>query len=229
MKQFLLILSIFIFNSSFGQVDNYDLLTKNIMSSNVKTITKYQNSKKFPNGEKEFKLEFNKEGQLVSLEEYEYPMGPENPIVMKQEIKYDEDGRKVLTHIRASGGSTSFDTLIYDDQNVLIKKQRIANGQVVRTMDYSNKIENNDEQKVLDDKGNLVKLTDSDGDYTTYEYDSNRNLSQEIEFQDGEEHTKYIFKYNNNGRLTNMETYLLYIGDGTKATLTYYFEYEEFK
>lgn len=229
MKQILLLLSIFVFSSSFGQVDNYDLLTKNIESSNIKTITKFRNSKKFPNGEKKFKLEFNKEGQLVAIEEYEYPMGPDNPIVMRQEIKYDEEGKKVATHIKAPGGSTAIDTLIYDEQANLIKKQRIANGQVVRTWDYSDKKEGNGEQQEFDDDGNLIKLKESDGDYTTYKYDSNGNLTLELEYQDGEEHTKHTFKYDKNGRLTNMETYLLYLGDGTNDPLTYYFEYEEFK
>lgn len=229
MKQILLILSVFLFGSSFGQVDNYDLLTKDIESSNIKTITKFRESKKFPNGEKKFKLEFNKEGQLVSIEEYDYPMGPDNPIVMRQEIKYNQEGKKIATHIKAPGGSTAIDTLIYDSQNNLIEKQRIANGQVVRTWNYSDKKEDDDEQKEFDDNGNLIKITESDDNYTTYEYDSDGNLTQEIEYQDGEEHTKYTFQYDKNGRLTSMETYLLYIGDGTKEPLTYYVEYEEFE
>lgn len=74
MKQILLILSVLVFSSSFGQVDNYDLLTKNIESSNIKSITKFRNFEKFPNGERKFKLEFNEEGQLVAVEEYEHPM-----------------------------------------------------------------------------------------------------------------------------------------------------------
>ncbi len=229
MKQILLILSVFVFSSSFGQVDNYDLLTKNIESSNIKTITKFRESKKFPNGEKKFKLEFNKEGQLVSIEEYDYPMGPDNPIVMRQEINYDQEGKKVATYIKAPGGSTAIDTLIYDSQNNLIEKQRIANGQVVRTWNHSDKQEDDDEQKEFDDDDNLIKLTESDNSYTTYKYDSNGNLTQELKYKDGEEHTKHTFKYDKNGRLTDMETYLPYIGDGTNDPLTYYFEYEEFK
>jgi YD repeat-containing protein len=229
MKQMLLILSVFVFSSSFGQVDNYDLLTNNIETSNIKTITKFRESKKFPNGEKKFKLEFNKEGQLVSIEEYDYPMGPDNPIVMRQEIKYDQEGKKVATHIKAPGGSTAVDTLIYDNQDNLVEKQRIANGQVVRTWNYSDTKEDDEEQKEFDDDGNLIKITESADNYTTYNYNSNGNLTQELEFQDGEEHTKYTFTYDKNGLLTNMETYLLYIRDGTNAPLNYYFEYEEFK
>lgn len=229
MKQVLLILSVFVFNSSFGQVDNYDLLTKNIKSSNIKAISKFRRSKKFPNGEKKFKLEFNKEGQLVSIEEYSYPVGPDNPIVMRQEIKYDQEGKKVATHIKAPGGSTATDTLIYDSQNNLVKKQRITNGVVIRTWDYSDKKEVNDEQKEFDENDNLLKITKSNGDYTTYKYDSNGNLTQELEYQDGKEHTKYTFKYDKNDRLIEMETYPIYIGDGTNDPLTYYFEYEEFR
>jgi len=229
MKQIIFILSIFIFSSTFGQVENYDLLTKNIKSSNIMTITKYRKSNKFPNGEKKFKLEFNKERQLILIEEYEYPMGPENPIVMRQEIKYDKEGKKVAILIKAPGGNTAIDTLIYNDNDDLIKKQRIAGGQVVKTWDYSNPKKDNEKQKEFNENGHLVKLSESIDNYITYKYDSNGNLTQELEFQEGKEHTKYSYRYDKNGRLMVIETYLLYIGDGTNEPLSYYFEYEEFK
>lgn len=227
-KHFLIILSIFVSSSSFAQVDNYDLLTKNIESSNIKTITKFHKSKKYPNGKKEFKLEFNKEGRLVSIEEYEFPIGPDNPIVMRQEIHYNHEGKKVATHIKSPDGSTAIDTLIYDEQARLIKKQRISNGQIVKTWDYSDKKENSVQQKEFDNDGKLIKLKDSNEDYIIYQYDSNGNLTQEIEYREGKEHTKHTFKYDANNRLTNIETYLLYIGAGTNDPLTYYFEYEVF-
>jgi len=228
MKQTLLISLIFIFSSTFGQVDNYDLLTKNIESSNIHFVTKYRESKKFPNGEKKFRLEFNQKRQLVTIEEFEYPMGPVNPIVMRQEIKYNEAGKKVAIHIIAPGGRQAVDTLIYSDKGDLIKKQRIANGEVVRTWDYNNK-KKDDGKKEFDSNGKLIKITKSDGDFTTYSYDSNGNMTQELQFQEGEEHTKYTFEYDDKGQLTKLKTYLLYIGDGTKPPLIYYFEYDEFE
>mgnify|MGYP000097232702 CR=1 FL=1 len=229
MKQALIVISIFIFNLSFGQVENYDLLTKNIELLNVKSITKIRKSRKFPDGEKKFKLEFNRRGQLVSIEEYEHPMGPDSPMVMRQEIRYNEEGRKVSIHIEAPGGSTAIDTLFYDSQNIMIKKQRIVKGKVVRTWNYSNNTEESDAQKEFDRKDHLVKLVGSNGDSTIYNYYADGNLSQELEFKEGEEHTKCTFQYDKDGRLTSMETYLLYIGDGTGNPLVYYFEYEEYK
>jgi YD repeat-containing protein len=226
MKKILLLLSVFTFNISFGQVDNYDILSKNIESSNIHSITKFRESKKFPNGEKKFKLEFNQQGQLISIEEYEYPMGPDNPMVMKQEIDYNGEGVKVATHINAPGGSTAVDTLIYNDNGDLTQKQRIVNGQVVRTWDYTNK-KKDENKKEFDDNGKLLKLIEPNGDYTTYEYDSNGNLTKELQFQEGKEHTKYTFEYDKDNILTKIKTYLLYIGDGTTAPLNYYFDYKK--
>ena len=228
MKHIFLIFSIFIFNLSYSQVENFDLLTKNIKSTNIKFITKYRESKKFPNGEKKFKLEFNKQGQLLSIEEFEFPMGPDNPIVMRQEIKYSKTGKKIATHIKAPDGSVAVDTLIYNDKGDLIQKQRIANGKLVRTWDYTNKKKVED-RKEFDNKGNLIKLTVSEGNYTIYEYDSIGNLTQELQFQDDKHHTKHTYQYNKNGRLIKLNTYLLYIGDGTNKPLIYYFEYEEYE
>lgn len=228
MKQILLILSFFIISTSYGQVDNYDLLTKNMESSNIKSITKLHESRHFPNGEKIFKLEFNKQQQLMAIVEYQYLTGPDNPIVLRQEIRYDETGKKAAIFYKAPDGNTATDTLLYNDQNDLIKKLRIVNGKVVRSWDYSGKKEIDDAKKEFDDKGKLVKMTKANGDYTTYTYDLNDNLTQELRFQDAKEHEKYTFQYNKNSRLTNMETYLLYIGDGTKDPLKYYFEYEYF-
>lgn len=228
MKIIFLTLSVLIFHTAIGQVENFDLLVKNIESSNIRTITKFFKSKRLPNGEKKYQLEFDKEGRLISIEEYEYFMGTE-PIVMRQEIKYNEKGKEVAYHIKAPDGSTATDTLIYNDLDSLIKKQRIVKGQVVRTWNYSDKQGKNDEFKEFDKNGNLIKLTESNGDFTTYEYNSNENLTQKIKFQEGKENTKYVYKYNNKGRLTISETYLLYIGNGTNSPLTYYFEYEEFE
>lgn len=228
MKQILFILSICVFSPSFGQVDNYDLLTKDVESSNIKSITKFEKSKRFPNGEKKFKLEFNKEGKLVLIEEYNYPMEPDNPFVMRQEINYDQEGRKVSTHIKAPDGSTAIDTFIYNNQNKLSEKQRLVNKQVVRAWSCLD-VKEDDEQKEFDDDGNLIKLIESDSNYTTYKYDSNGNLTQELNYQDREEHTKYTFKYDKSGQLTGMETYLLYLGGETNVLLEYYFEYERFR
>ncbi len=228
MRQILLILSILIFNTGFGQVDNFDILTKNIESSNVKSITKYRESKKFPNGQKKFKIEFNKNKKLVAIEEYKFPMGPDNPIVMRQDIRYDSIGRKCATYMKAPDGSIAIDTLIYNANGECINKQRFVNGKIVKTWDYSEKKKKN-ENKVSDDNGLLLTHIKSDSDSTTYKYDTNGNLIQELQFEDGKEHTKYTFQYDNNGRLINMETYLLYIGDGTNDPLKYYFEYEEFQ
>ena len=225
MKHIFLIIFIFNFNFGYGQVDNYDLLTKNIESTNIKSITKYRESKKFPNGEKIFKLEFNKQGKLMTIEEFDYQMGPDNPITMRQEIKYNETGNKVAIYAKAPDGSTAIDTLIYNDKGEYIQKQRIVNGKIVKTWDYTNK-RKVDAIKEFDVKGNLVKLIESEGNYTTFKYDSTGNLIQELQFQDGKEHTKNIFQYNKNSRLIKMNTYLLYIGEGTNEPLTYYFEYE---
>ena len=226
MRKILFLLSVFAFNVSFGQVDNYDILSKNIESSNIQSITKFRESKKFPNGEKKFKLEFNQQGQLISIEEYEYPMGPDNPMVMKQEINYNGKGMKVATHINAPGGSIAVDTLIYNVNDDLTQKQRIVNGQVARTWDYTNK-KKDENKKEIDDNGKLLKLIEPNGDYTTYEYDSNGNLTKELHFQEGKEHTKYTFEYDNDNLLSKMKTYLLYIGDGTTAPLSYYFDYKK--
>ena len=226
MKKILFLLSVFAFNISFGQVDHYDILSKNIESSNIQSITKFRESKKFPNGEKKFKLEFNQQGQLISIEEYEYPMGPDNPMVMRQEINYNGEGVKVATHINAPGGSTAVDTLIYNDNGDLTQKQRIVNGQVVRTWDYTSK-KKDENKKEFDDNGKLLKLIEPNGDYTTYEYDSNGNLTKELQFQEGKEHTKYTFEYDKDNLLSKMKTYLLYIGDGTTAPLSYYFDYKK--
>jgi YD repeat-containing protein len=228
MKHIFLILSIFVFNLSYSQVDNFDLLTKNIKETNIKFITKYRESKKFPNGEKKIKLEFNKQGQLLSIEEFEFPMGPDNPIIMRQEIKYDKTGKKIATHIIAPDGSMAVDTLIYNDKGDLIQKQRIANGKLVRTWDYTNK-QKVEDKKEFDNKGNLIKLTKSEGNCTIYEYDTTGNLTQEVQFQDGKEYTKNTYQYDKNGRLIKLNIYLLYIGDGTNEPLTYYFEYEVFE
>ncbi|PIQ16098.1 MAG: hypothetical protein COW67_04820 [Flavobacteriales bacterium CG18_big_fil_WC_8_21_14_2_50_32_9] len=203
-------------------------MTKNIKSTNIKFITKYRESKKFPNGEKKFKLEFNKQGQLLSIEEFEFPMGLDNPIVMRQEIKYSKTGKKIATLIKAPDGSVAVDTLIYNDKGDLIQKKRIANGKLVRTWDYTNKKKVED-RKEFDNKGNLIKLTVSEGNYTIYEYDSIGNLTQELQFKDDKHHTKHTYQYNKNGRLIKLNTYLLYIGDGTNKPLIYYFEYEEYE
>jgi len=153
-------------------------------------------------------------------------MGPENPMIMGQEIQYNGQGLKVATHINAPGGSTAVDTLIYNKNGDLTQKQRIVKGQVVRTWDYTNK-KKDENKKEFDDNGKLLKLTESNGDYTTYEYDSNGNLIKELQFQEGKEHTKYTFEYDKDNLLTKMKTYLLYIGDGTTAPLSYYFNYKK--
>jgi YD repeat-containing protein len=185
-------------------------------------------STKFPNGEKKFKLEFNKQGQLLSIEEFEFPMGPDNPIVMREEIKYDKTGKKIATHIKAPDGSMSVDTLLYNDKGDLIQKQRIVNGKLVKTWDYTNK-KKVEEKKEFDNKGNLIQLTESEGNYILYEYDPTGNMKQEQQFQDGKEHTEHTYEYDKKGRLIKINTTLLYIGDGTSKPLIYYFEYEEFE
>ncbi len=227
MRHIFLILSIFVFNLGYSQVDNFDLLTKNIKSSNIKFITKYRESKKFPNGEKKFKIEFNNQCQLLSIDEFEYHMGPDNPIVMRQELKYDKTGKKISTYLKSPDGSLAIDTFIYSNKGDLIQKLRIANGKLVRTWDYNNK-KKVEYKKEFDSNGNLIKLTESDRNYTTYQYDSAGNMTLEQQFEDGKEHTKHTYQYNKNGRLIKLNTYLLYIGDGTNKPLTYYFEYEEY-
>ena len=156
-------------------------------------------------------------------------MSPDNPIVMRQEILYDVKGRKIATHIKAPDGSIAVDTLIYNYKSELIEKRRVVNGQVVRTWDYSNKKKDDKNEKEFDDNGKLVKLIETDEKYITYSYDSNNNVIQELQFQEGKEHAKYTFEYDKNNRLTSMKTYLIYIGDGTDEPLTYYFEYENHK
>ena len=227
MKKILLVLLLLIFNRGFGQVDNYDILTKNIESSNIKTITKYFESKKYPNGQKEFKIEFNKKGQLISIDEYRYPMGPDNPIIMRQEIKYDSIGRKSKIYIHAPDGSIAIDTFIYNEKGELLSKQRLVNKEIVKTWNYSSNKKIDKEQKEYDNKGNLIKLIKANGDSTVFEYDLLGNLIYETRFQDGKPHTKYTFEYNRKNQLINMKTYLLYIGDGKKEPIKYYFEYEE--
>jgi YD repeat-containing protein len=228
MKQNFLILSIFVFKLSYCQVDNFDLLTKNIDGTNIKSITKYLEWKGYPNGEKRFKLEFNKQGQLLSIEQYEYPMGPDNPGVMRQEIEYDKTGKKIATLIIAPDGSIAVDTLIFNDKGDLIQRQRIVNGETVKTWDYPTK-QKVEDTKEFDNRGNLIKSTESDESYTIYEYDKTGNLTKETQFQDGKEHTRNTYQYDKNGRLIELKVYLLYINDGANAPLTYYFEYEYFE
>lgn len=226
MKQISLIISFFIFNLSYGQVDNYDLLTKNIEFSNIKSITKYIESKKFPNGQKEFKLEFNNQGKLLSIDEFEYPTGPENPMVMRQLLKYDQTGKKIANYIKAPEGSIAIDTFIYNNKGDLIKQQRIINGEIVRTWDYTNK-KKVEVKKEFDNKQNLIKLTKFEGNYILYQYDSTGNMTQEIQFQEGKEYQKYTYQYDKNERLIKLNVYLLYAATGlTGEPLTYYFEYE---
>jgi antitoxin component YwqK of YwqJK toxin-antitoxin module len=228
MKQIFLIISIFIFNLSYAQVENYDLLTKNIESLNIKSITRYKESKEFPKGEKEFKLEFNKQGQLLSIDEFIYPTGPDKPVSMRQEFKYDLTGKKIAALIKSPDGSIAVDTFIYNDKACLIQKRRIINDKLVRTWDYTNQ-KKTEVKNEFDVKGNLVKSTESEGNYSIFQYDSMGRMTQELQFRDGKEHTKHIYLYDKNGRLIKSYTYLLYIGGGENKPISYYFEFEEFE
>jgi len=229
MKYILLISSLFIFKISSSQVENFDILTKHIHISKIKSITRFSESKGFPNGEKEFNHFFDKEGKLISTEEFDYPMGPGNPIVMRQEIKYNSESKKTATYIKAPDGSIAIDTLFYGNNGDLIKKQRLVNNQIVRTWDYSNKKKEESLDQKFDNKGRLVKSTKSDGTFTTYKYDRFGNLTQELRFQAGKEYEKYLFEYDKENLLTKMQVYLLYIRDVAKDPLRYYFEYEFFE
>ncbi len=228
MKHIFLIFLIFVVNLGFSQVDNIDLLTNNIKSKNIKSITKYSESKEFINGEIEFKLEFNKEGKLLTIEEYKYPMGPDNPIIMKQEIKYNEKGNIIAYYIKSPDGRNAIDTLIYNDKDEYIQKQRIINGEIVKIWENPNN-KNGDEKKEFDSKGNIVKLIESEVNYTIYKYDSSKNLIQEKQFVDGKENTKNIFQYDKKGRLISMKVYLLYIRGGKRVPLVFFFRYEEYE
>jgi YD repeat-containing protein len=90
---------------------------------------------------------------------------------------------KVATHINAPVASTAVDTLKYNDNGNLTQKQRIVNGQIVRTWNYTNK-KKDENKNEFDDNSKLLKSTETSGDYTIYEYDSNGNLIKELQFRE---------------------------------------------
>ncbi|MCZ4409074.1 hypothetical protein O3Q51_09655 [Cryomorphaceae bacterium 1068] len=223
MKHLILLFSFCLTLSSFAQEAPYDFFSKTAEGSNVKTITQFQHSEESSEKVKTSELKLNEEGQLVSVEDYQYPVGSDKPIILRQEMKYDQEGRRVATYVEVVNLGTFIDSMIYNDQNELIKKQIIEDGEVLQTLDYSEKLE----KKEFDENGNLVKFTNKNRDYTTYTYNSDDQLTEEFHFKDGKELMKHSYRYDEKGFLASMET-LLYNEKATKDLFTYSFAYEEF-
>ncbi len=227
MSRLFFLVFVLILKTGICQVPNFDILSKDVKSLKIRTITKFHESNKFPNGEKIFKCEFDTNGLLISTEAYEYPMGPQNPITMKRDYVYNNQGKNVAIMSIAPGGSTAIDSLIYDEQGRLIRKVRYQNGQVVQTKEYSTSTNPKNKKRTFDQRGNLIEETSSDSTYTQYKYDAQNNLIEEIEFENEKEYKRTSYLYNENGQLITMKIYLLYISKDIKP-LQYYFEYETF-
>lgn len=225
MQKIILLFSIIIYAPCFAQVENYELLTKHIQSSNIRTITKFVNVGSFK--EKIFKIEFNKNEQLVTIEDYRYIQDTIHILVMRQEIKYDKNNNKNAVYIKAPDGSSVVDTFIYDKKNTLIGKRRVLNGNVVKSWDYFGTKTEEEIKKEFDQKGNLIKLIEGESNYINYTYDDSGNLIKEIQTKDGKENKMMTYQYDKENQLNSINVYLLYIANDKKP-IKYSFEYEYF-
>ena len=222
-KQILVLLSFFVCQSGFSQMEPYEFFTENFDASNVKTLSKFKFSEKFPDGVKICEIQFNELGQLVTIEDYQNPIGSDKPIVFLREMKYDDKGKLAVTYSQVIGLDKGVvaDTLIYNDQDELVMKQTFLNGEAFHTINYPDSLT----KKEFDSHGNLVKFVYENGDYTTYHYNADGKRTEELAFRDGEEVLKHLFQYHKDGRLNDMTTYF-YLNEPTAKKTTYTFAYE---
>jgi YD repeat-containing protein len=205
MKQTLILLSLLIAQAGYSQMDLYAFFSERIDASDVKTITLYQESEDSPEGTKTTEIQYNEQGQLVTIEEYQHVPTTSQPIVLRQEFKYDEEGRHVAGYIQVVNlkKAPAVDTLIYNDRGEVVKRQMLVEGEVRKTEDYPNR----QIIKTYNAVGKIVKLTHQNGESTTYGYNSKGQCTEEISFHDGEETVKHLFEYNADGQLSRITTY----------------------
>lgn len=227
MKPICTLLAILIINCGFGQVDNYDLLAKNIPSSGIKSITKYERMNFHNRIEKKFMIEFDTNGKLMLAEKYAYdfPFDDQCYLQKKSEFVYSSAGNNVAMHETIPGISLTIDTLIYNERNELIEKRRIVNGIVRQTWDYSAKMEDDIDERVYDARGNLIKEIYNYENYTTFAYDSKNNLIEWVIIRDDKILSMEIYEYDSNNRLIAMDK--CYKSKIEAALpMRYYFEYK---
>jgi len=207
------------------QVDNFDILNKHVTLLKIKTISKFFKSDNHSINEKQFQCEFDVNGKLETLKEFQRGPLPESHLEMVESYKYDSTGQKEAAYIIAPDGSLAIDTFIYDDQKFLVRKIRMSNGKVVRTKNYSRGEIKAFPKMEYDNEGQIIKEFVTDGNYNIFIYDSARNKIEEIEYQADNKYTRTIFRDDYKGLLSGADVYLLYMSADVEP-LKYYFEYE---
>ncbi len=176
------------------------------------------------NGEKgyvlrEFVYTYDQFGNVTSYTETSRTYGhKENVETINIDITYDDNNRKIFAlHTDEKGkGVCEYEWAYYDDGTVKEEIYRYGNATKGYTLIIT---------EVYDKYGNLVKVTDSNGSISEWEYDENGNLlSKKIYDEEEEYYEAEKYTYDGEGRLVRTDTYFT---DPEKIASSYTYEYDE--
>ena len=150
------------------------------------------------NGTKEVTYQYNKEGELVRMDDWLGTTTFEVDLLGQLKKVTDHKGETVSYEYDAVGNQTS---LTYPDETV-VNKTYDELGQLTKVVDA----EKESYTYTYDDAGNVTKLTYPNGWVEDYTYDAEGNLLKTVDtdpFHNNKKATKYEYQYDAEGNLTS--------------------------
>lgn len=222
MRYLVFILILLTSKLSYSQLEEFHLFNELARNSGAKTILEFSINRNTQKRTKEFILEYDSSGTLNLLEEYECP-APGVLLVMKQEPRYNIDNQMSAVYVTAPNGFSMKDSLFYDYDGNLYKKERYVNNELIRTWNYRvNSIDRSEDR--FNEQGKPLRKNLKNGHFIINEYDKEGNLIIITEYDEADKpyiKTSYIYKSKN--ILSEKNVLLLYL-DRTQP-LKYIYEY----